>query len=81
MTRDDVNLIAFDRAFELKARLLFDDAVTQNRGHFPNRIFIHLQLGGDLPVGKVQPHEVQAKHPNAQRLMMSREYGSREIVE
>jgi hypothetical protein len=25
--------------------------------HFLNRIFVHLQLGGDPPIGKVQPHK------------------------
>ena len=91
MPCNNVNLIAFDRAFELKGRFLCDNAVAQNRCHFLNRIFVavfqdYSQLGGDLSVGKIQSHAVfvkirQAKHPNAKRLAMSREHGSGEVVE
>ncbi len=81
VNRDDVNFVAFDRAFELKGRFLCDNAVAQNRGHFLDRIFVHLQFGGDLPVGEIQTHEIQTKHPNAKRLVVSREHGSGEVVE
>ncbi len=81
MTRDDVNLVAFDRAFQLGLRFLCDNAVAEDCGHFLNRIFVHLQFGGDLPIGEIQSHKVKAKHPNAQGLMMSGKHGSGEVVE
>ena len=57
--------------------------------HFLNRILVHLQLGGDLPIGKVQSHKVlfglstnkQAKHPDGKRLMMPGKHGSGQVVE
>jgi hypothetical protein len=44
--------------------------------------FIHrqVQLGGNLLIGKVQAHEVQAQDPNFQRQMMPFKDGSRQII-
>jgi len=39
------------------------------------------QLTRDLPIGKVQAHEVEAQHPDPQRLVVPGQHGAREIVE
>ena len=39
------------------------------------------QLLGDLPVGEVQAHEVQAQHPDPQRLMVPGQHRAGEVVE
>lgn len=81
MPRNDINLVAFDRAFQLGLRFLCDNAVAEDCGHLLNGVFVHLQFGGDLPIGEIQSHKVKAKHPNAQGLMMPGEHGSGEVVE
>lgn len=81
MSCDNINLVAFDRAFELDLRLLRENALTKNGGHLLYRIFVHFQFGGDLPIGEIQSHEVQTKHPNAQGLTMPGKHGSGEVVE
>lgn len=81
MARNDIHFITFDRSFELNLWFLCNNAVAENRGHLLDRIFVHLQLGGNLPVGKIQSHKVQAKHPSAQRLMVTREHSSGQVGE
>src|SRR3954449_11829236 len=39
------------------------------------------QLLGDLAVGEVQAHEVEAQHPDAQRLVMAGQDSASEVVE
>ena len=39
------------------------------------------QLQGDLPVGEVQAHEIEAQHPDPQRLMVPGQDGAAQIVE
>jgi hypothetical protein len=55
-----VNLIAFDLAAEHDFGLALDDPLTELRGHHLGVIGIDPQLLGDLLVGEVQAHEVEA---------------------
>jgi hypothetical protein len=41
---------------------------------------IQVQFGGDRLVGPIQSHEIQTQHPDPQRLMLSFEYRSRQVV-
>ena len=43
--------------------------------------WLEVQLLGDLPVGEVQAHEVQAQHPDPQRLVMAGQDGAGQVVE
>jgi hypothetical protein len=39
------------------------------------------QFLGNLPVGEVQPHEVEAQDPHPQRLVVAGQHGPGEVVE
>jgi hypothetical protein len=70
----------------------FDFAMQRGRWHIRNKPCaqllchgvhvggIHTQLRGDLPVRQVQPHEIEAENPNAQRLMMASQNRSCQII-
>lgn len=81
MPGHDVDLVAFDLAAELDLGLALDDALAELGGHHLGVIGIDPQLLGDLLVGEVQPHEVQAQDPDPQRLVMPGEDGLTEVVE
>src|SRR5580658_4701792 len=78
---DDVDLVALDVAAQLHGRLLLDDAFTKLACH-PVRIVLgKVQLLGDLLVGQVQPHEVQAQDPDTERLVTALQDRVRQVVE
>lgn len=76
-----IHFVALDRTREFDLRFLGDDAAAQDRGHLLDLRFGHFQFVGDLHVGQVQPHEIEAKHPSTQGPMMACEHGFRQVVE
>ncbi len=73
VTGEDVNLVGLRFAREERRRLLRIDALAQLPDHALGVVLVPVRLPGDLQVGQVQANEVQAQHPSARRLMVSRE--------
>jgi hypothetical protein len=44
-------------------------------------IFIQAQFPGDLEIGEIQPHEIQAQDPDPQRLMMAGQDCPGQVIE
>src|SRR3954468_22582811 len=57
-----------------------DNSVAQLFGHLLCVRLTQVQLVSDLPVRQVEAHEVQAEHPNPQRLMTSSQNGAGQII-
>jgi len=81
MTGNHIHFVAFDRAFQGDCRFLGDKAVAENRCHFLDGSFIQFQFGSYLTIGKVQTHEVEAEHPDGERLMMPSKDGTGQVIE
>jgi hypothetical protein len=77
----DVDFVDLDLALQPRRRGLGDQAAAQLLRHGLHVGPAQAQLPGDLPVREVQPHEVQAQHPDPQRLMVSGQHRAREVVE
>ena len=58
-----------------------DDPLAQLRGHHLGVVLVEVQFLGDLLVGEVQAHEVQAQDPDPQRLVVAGEDGVGQVVE
>jgi hypothetical protein len=76
-----VDLVDLDLARKLHGRRFGYQTVAQLIRHGLHIGHAELQLLGDLPVGEVQTHEVEAQHPHAQRLVMAGQHRACEIVE
>src|SRR5215218_10785969 len=76
-----VDLIDLHLAFQPRVRGPGHQAAAQMLRHGLSVGRAQLQLQGDLPVGEVQPHEVEAQHPHPQRLMVSGQRRAGEVVE
>ena len=81
MPGDHVDLIAFDLAGEYDRRLALHDPLPQLSRHPLGVVRVQVQFPGDLLVREVQPHEVEAEHPDPQRLMVPGEDGAGQIIE
>ena len=46
-----------------------------------NVVFIQTQFPGDLEIGEVQSHEIQAQDPDPQRLMMAGQDCPGQVIE
>jgi len=77
----DVDLVDFHLAFERHLWRLGDQAAAQVLRHGLHVRPANAQFACDLPVGKVQPHEVEAQNPHAQPLVVPGQHGAGEIVE
>src|SRR6476659_8868046 len=76
----DVDLIDLHLAFQRCRWDLGRQSVAQLLGHE-----LHIRAGeaqflSDLPVGEVEAHEVEAQHPDPQRLMMPGQHSAGEII-
>lgn len=80
MSSDYVDLVGFDLTIKDDVRNLGDQPLAQMGRHGVSIILVQAQLFGDLAVGQVQPHEVQAQNPNPQRLMVSRKNGTCQVI-
>jgi hypothetical protein len=81
MPGHDVDLVDLDLARQFYRRRPGGQPAAEllrNGLHFGT---IQTQFQGDLPVGKVQAHEVKAQHPHAQRLVVPGQHRSGEVVE
>jgi len=76
-----VHLVALDLAAERNLGLALDDPLTELGGHHLGIVGVDVQFLGDLLVGEIQPHEVQAQHPDPERLMVPGEDGVGQIIE
>jgi hypothetical protein len=77
----DVNFIDLSAAFQLHGRCPSDQTLTEMFGH---RLYIRgvqAQFLSDLPIGKVQPHQVEAQNPHTERLMVPGQHRAAEVVE
>ena len=54
---------------------------TKLGGHLLNIAAVQIQLPGDLLIGQIQSHEVQAQDPDLERLMVPSEDGAGQIIE
>src|SRR4051794_30578810 len=62
-------------------RCLGNQAVAHLLGHELHVRGAETQFRGDLPVGQVQTHEVEAQHPDPQRLVVAGQHSPAEVVE
>jgi hypothetical protein len=81
MSGHDIDFVDLDFTWPSDGRCPRHQAVAQLLGHC-----LHVRAGqtkfrGDLPVRKLQPHQVEAQHPHTQRLMVPGQHGAAEIVE
>jgi hypothetical protein len=65
-----VDLIGFDLALQCGRRGSAEQTLAKMRGHRLRLRRAQPKFLGDLPVGEVQPHQVEAQHPHPQRLMV-----------
>jgi uncharacterized membrane protein YeaQ/YmgE (transglycosylase-associated protein family) len=76
----DVDLVDLDLARQPHRGSLGDQAAAQLLGHGVHVRHVEAQFLGDLTVRKVQTHEVQAQHPDPQRLVMAGQHRAGEVV-
>jgi hypothetical protein len=81
MPGHDIDLVALDLAAERDLGLPLDDAFPKLRGHHLGVVGVDPQLLGDLLVGEVQAHEVKAKDPDPEWLMVAGEDGPGQVIE
>ena len=81
MAGHDVDLVDLDLALQPHRDSLGDQAAAELLGHGLHIRPVEAQLLGDLTGGEVQAHEVQAQHPDPQRLVVPGQHGAGEIVE
>jgi len=67
----DVELVDLHLVLERHLWRFGDQAAPQLLRHGLHVRGVQTQFQRDLPVGQVQPHEVEAQYPHAQRLVMS----------
>src|SRR3954464_39068 len=76
----DVDLVDLDLARQLHRGSLGGQAAAQLLGHGLHIRPVEAQLLGNLAVREVQAHEVQAQHPDPQRLVMPGQHRAGEVV-
>lgn len=80
VARDDVDLVTLDRAFELWLRFEINYAGAQVDRHLMDIILVQIEFLRNLLVREIEPEQVPADDPFAQRLVMRREDGQRQII-
>lgn len=81
MAGHDIDLVDLDLAVQNDLGELCDQPLAQVAGHHLNIVLVQSRFPGDLPVRQVQAHEIQAQHPDPQRLVVARRRRSGQIVE
>ena len=76
-----VNFVDLHLTFQRRCWRSGHQPVTQLFGHDLRVGRVQAQLQGDLATGEVEPHEVEAQHPRAQRLVMAGQHRAGEVVE
>ena len=80
MAGNNVHLIAFDLTFQDERMLTLCDALAKPLCHLLSLRLRQIELGRDLLVRQIQPHEIRAEHPNPQGLMVAREHRIGQII-
>jgi hypothetical protein len=65
VARHHVDLIDLNHTLELHLCDLGEQAFSQARRHGLGVVLIEVQFMGDLAVGEIEPHKLQAQNPNA----------------
>src|SRR3954471_3271639 len=78
---DNVELVELDIPAQDDVGRLRHDAVAQHLGHGLGVALAHTQFVRDLTVRQVHSHEIRAQDPGRDRLMMSGQNGSRQVIE
>jgi hypothetical protein len=81
MAGDHINLITCNRFGELYRWLAYNYALAQLAGHLLHIVYIQVQFLGDLAIGQIEPHEIQAQNPRLQWLMMPFENRTGQVIE
>lgn len=81
MSCHNIDFVAFHFARKYDLRLLGENSVSKLSRHVMRAVCIQTKLLANLRVGQIEPHEVEAKYPNAKRLVVPCKNGSREIIE
>jgi hypothetical protein len=76
-----IDLVDLDHALKLHPGGRANEAFLQARSHRMDVVFVQAQFPGDLQIGEVQPHEIQAQYPDPERLVMARQDCSGQVVE
>jgi len=78
---DYVNLVAFDRAFELWFGLEVNDTAAQLCGHLMHIVLVEIEFLSYLLIRQIEAHQIQAQNPLAQRLLMMSKDRIGQVVE
>src|SRR4051812_9203506 len=81
VARYHVDLVDLDLAPKDRRRELGGEPLPQRLGHGLHVGDAEVQLPGDLPVGEVQAHQVQAQHPEPEGPVAAGQDGAGEVVE
>ena len=81
MSRRDIDFVAFHLAAECHLRRAPHDPFAQLGCHLLGIITIQVQLLSDLFIREIQPHEVEAEYPGAQRPVMPGEDRPGQVIE
>jgi len=81
VARHYIDLVDLDHALKLHVRGLRAQAFAQGRRHRLGVILVQIQFAGDLAIGKIEAHEIQAQNPDAEGLMMAGQDRPAQIVE
>lgn len=76
-----IDFVAFHFAAERDLRLSLNDALTMLSGHLFGIVTIQIQLVSNLFIREIQPHKIEAEHPDAQRLVVTGKDRPGEVVE
>src|SRR5208337_2818861 len=76
-----IDFVAFHLAAERDLWLPLNDTLTKLSGHLLSIVTIQIQLMSNLLIREIQPHEVKAEHPHAQRLVVTGKDRPGEVVE
>jgi len=77
----DVDLVDLHLALQFHRRSFGNQPGAQLLRHGLHIRSIQAQFQGDLPVGKVQAHEVEAQHPHTQRLVVPGQHRAGQVIE
>jgi hypothetical protein len=80
MSSHDIDFVTFHLAAERDLGLPLHDAFAQLGCHLLGIIRIEIKLLSDLFIREIQPHEVEAEDPDAQRLVMTGEDGPGQVI-
>jgi hypothetical protein len=80
VTGNNIHLVGFDLAIQNDSGDFRHQTVPQVARHRLHVIFVQAQFPGDLSVGQVQTHEVEAQDPDPQRLMMASQNRACQVV-